>query len=134
MDVNLSGTGEDTILFANVMLFTIFLPLTVITFFLPLWNAHREMVRQKTNYEDEFSNGILRLKNQLQTSIRKETGWEEAKVAKEKIEILQVLNPQSVGYPVWPFRYNLVISLFSPQILGVVSTINGVIDMILPQP
>ena len=134
LDVNLSGTGEDTILFANVILFAFFLPLTVITFFLPLWNVHREMVRQKTNYEDEFSNEILRLKDQLRTSIRKERGWEEARVAKEKIEILQVLNPQSVGYPVWPFRYNLVISLFSPQILGIISTIIGVIEMIQPQP
>jgi intracellular septation protein A len=134
LDVNLSGTGEDTILFANVLLFAFFLPLTVITFFLPLWNVHREMVRQKTNYEDEFSNEILRLKDQLRNSIRKECGWEEAKVAKEKIEILQVLNPQSVGYPVWPFRYNLVISLFSPQILGVISTIISVIEIIPLQP
>ena len=101
---------------------------TIAIFFLPLWNVHLEMARQKVTKEDEFSNEIMRLENQLQNSIRKENGWKIAKVAKEKIEILQVINPQETGFPVWPFRFNLVISLFSPQILGVIGTLLSLFD------
>ena len=121
-------TGRDTILFANILLFVFFLPLTIASFFLPLWNVHLEMARQKVNQEDEFSSEIMKLENELRNSVLKEKGWENAKIAKEKIEVLQVLNPQITGFPVWPFRVNLVISLFSPQILGIVGTILSLFD------
>jgi hypothetical protein len=124
---NFSETGETTILFANILLILFFLPLTVIAFFIPLWNIHREMTNQKMKYEEEFSAEIMRLEEQLRSSIRKENGLEKAKIAKDKMEILQTLNPNVIGFPVWPFRYKRLFTLFSPQILGVVSTILGLL-------
>ncbi|MGB7873083.1 MAG: hypothetical protein WBL25_01775, partial [Anaerolineales bacterium] len=134
LGIDPSQTGEDTVLFANVLLILFFLPLTAITFFVPLWNVHQEMVRKKTKYEEEFSAEIIRLEDQLRDSIREEDGLEKAKIAKEKMEILQTLNPNTIGFPVWPFRYNRLLTLFSPQLLGGISTVVGIFQAIFRNP
>ena len=129
---NINETGQNTVVFANILLILFFLPLTIITFFIPLWNIHQEMTNQKMKYEEEFSTEIMRLGEQLRSSIRKENGLEKARIAKDKMEILQTLNPNVIGFPVWPFRYKRLFTLFSPQILGAVSTILGLFRTIWP--
>ena len=83
-------------------------------------------------YEEEYSAEIKRLEEQLRSAIRMENSLEKAKIAKEKIEILQVLNPNTTGFPVWPFRTKRLVALFSPQIVGAVSTILGLFRTIWP--
>ena len=99
---------------------------------MPLWSIHAEMLDQKRRHQDDYSNQVIDLEQELRTYVQQEKGLERAKTAKEKIEVLQAINPQKTGFPVWPFRANLVISLISPQIFGVVSTIVSVIEIFNP--
>lgn len=124
---------DEPILFTFLILFLIFLPLVAFVFFMPLWSIHAEMFDQKIRQQDDYSNQVRKLEQELRTNVRKEDGLSRAKLAKEKIEVLQAVNPLQTGFPVWPFRVNMVITLVSPQILGVASTIVSLIKAFLPE-
>jgi hypothetical protein len=112
-----------TILFADIGLFVAFLPLIMFAFFSPLWNIHRVMVECRRKAEDEFSSQVIRLEQQIRSYVEEDKVWEKARIAKERLEILQAVNPNKTGYPVWPFRKTILLALFSPQLLGIVSTL-----------
>lgn len=104
-----------------VILILIATPMILITFFIPLWNIHRFMVTQKRCAEDEFANNVAGLEEQIRSQINIKEGIEIAKTARDKLEIIQSINPNNTGYPVWPFRTSIVFTLFSPtfsQLLG----------------
>jgi hypothetical protein len=94
-------------------------PMIFITFFLPLWNIHRFMVASKRVAEDEFATRIAELEKQIRYYLDKDEGIDNAIIAKDKLEIVQAIDPNKTGYPVWPFRGFLLLSLFSPQILSI---------------
>ncbi len=109
---------------ANIFLFLFTLPLAAVAFFLPLWNIHCEMRRRREKYEDEFAERITKLEKKLHVSL--DSGeLEEAKFAKEEMEIVQVLHPDKIGYPLWPFDRRIMLTLLSTQIIPSISIIIG---------
>lgn len=128
---------EKLSIWANVLLFVFILPFTVLTFLSPLWNIHLEMVKQKKKHEDEYSNQVSQLEQQIRSYVLDSRNLEKAKLAKEQLEILQAIDPNKTGFPVWPFRYNIFLPLLSPQILGLVGTaisLYNTISSIQPKP
>jgi len=109
-------------------LFLVAGPLTFLTIYLALWNVHNEMVEHKRVYADKIAGQIIFLETEIFLNTKEDGDLLKAKIAKEKIEILQTLNPDKISYPVWPFKVvNTAILVFSPQILqtfaGVSTTI-----------
>lgn len=109
---------------ANIFLFLFALPLAAFAFFVPLWNIHCEMRRRREKYEDEFAIRIVRLEQKLRTSL--DSGeLNAAKLAKEEMEIVQVLHPDKIGYPLWPFDRRIMLTLLTTQIIPGLSLIVG---------
>ena len=94
-------------------------PLMLATFFVPLWNIHQLMLTGRRKAEDEFAVRVSNLEEQIRSRLDSKKGLEEAKIAKDKLDIIKVLDPNTTGYPTWPFRSTLVIALFSPQIFSI---------------
>jgi hypothetical protein len=107
---------------ANIFLFLFALPLASITFFPPLWNIHREMISRKEIYEDEFAVRLEKLEKKMQSSLDR-GDLEEAKTTKEEMEIVQVLHPDKIGYPTWPFDRRILLTLLTTQIVPAISLI-----------
>ena len=113
--------------YSALLLETIFvLPVAVLTFLLPLWDIHRYMQARKREFQDEYANRIQFYEEQVSSSLDEEGGLERAEKAKEKIAILQVaFESTRTNFPVWPFRPQIVLYLFSPQILSAIIAIIG---------
>ena len=74
----------------------------------------------KREAQDEFGNRVAMLVTRIRSRMDMEGGLDEATVAKDKLKIImETLNPDNTGYPVWPFRPAIVIKLFSPQIISI---------------
>jgi hypothetical protein len=106
----------------NAVLFLFALPLAFIAFFLPLWDIHRKMVVSKGVYEDSFAERLNTLEERIQSSLEKGT-LEEAKAAKEEMDILQAIHPDTMHYPTWPFDRRILLTLLTTQIIPAVNLI-----------
>jgi hypothetical protein len=119
--IHLPGPYSDLIpMAARVGLLLIALPLTTIAFFVPLWNIHEKMVQIKARYENEFAHHMEEVSKRILTTLDQRM-LEEAKTAKEEMEILQVIDPNTIGYPSWPFDNRILIALLLSQIIALVS-------------
>jgi hypothetical protein len=114
---------------ARVALLLLALPLTTIAFFVPLWNIHEKMVRRKARYENEFAHRMEEVSKRILTTLDQRM-LEEAKTAKEEMEILQVIDPNTFGYPSWPFDTRILIALLLPQIIALVSVAVQIIQLL----
>lgn len=104
-------------LMATTIIFVLIGPLTALTVFLPLWNIHVEMAGQKRAHEDSFAAQAMTLEQIIRSQTDEKGDLRKAETAREKLEILQTVNPEKLPYPVWPFRFtSTVLALFSPQI------------------
>jgi hypothetical protein len=115
---------------ARVALLLFALPVTTIAFFVPLWNIHEKMVQKKANYENGFARRIEQVSKRILTALDQRM-LEEAKAAKEEMEILQVIDPNTIGYPSWPFDTRILIALLLPQIVALVSVVVQIIVQLL---
>ena len=106
----------------NVGLIVFVLPLAAIAFFVPLWDIHLKMLNKRRVYEDEFAERAEKLEGKLNSSIDKGE-VDNARIAKEEIEIIQVLHPRKIGYPVWPFDRSILLAFLAPQILTILSLV-----------
>lgn len=106
-----------SIMSASIIL-AFFAPLTIIAVFTPLWQFHVVMTEQKMIYEDAFASQAMGLEKIIRDHTTEDGDLKKAETAKEKLEILQTVNPEKTPYPVWPFRFtNTILAAFSPQIL-----------------
>lgn len=106
---------------AKVFLFIFVGPLTAVVVFVPLWGIHAKMVEQKRKYENAFADQAMDLEEIIRLESTQTGNLKKAEIAKGKLEILQVLHPEKISYPVWPFRIkSTLLALFSPQILQTV--------------
>jgi hypothetical protein len=96
------------------------LPLSAIAFFGSLWSIHNKMMQKKEVYEDEFAVRSAKLELKIQTALD-QGKLEEAKSIKEEREILQVLHPDNLDYPEWPFDKRIFLTFVVPQILPFIS-------------
>lgn len=101
------------------LLFLVAGPLTMIVIFVPLWNVHLDMVEHKRAYADTFTTQLIALETEIIINTSGQGDLNSARIAKEKIEILQTVHPDKLSYPEWPFNLpQTVLTIFSPQILA----------------
>jgi hypothetical protein len=105
-----------------IFLFLFALPLAAIAFFVPLWNIHRIMVARRDVYYDTFADRVAKVEEKIQFALDKET-LDEARVAREEMEIARVLDPDKIGYPIWPFDRRILLAFLAPQIVPIASLV-----------
>jgi hypothetical protein len=111
-----------------LLIFMLGAPLTIFTVFSPLWGIHEKMEEQKKAYQDKYAAQIMELEQAIHANTRMKGNLSEARGAREKLEILQTLHPDKLGYPTWPFKFaRTVITILSPQIL---QTVIGIVTMV----
>jgi hypothetical protein len=103
---------------AGLLVFDV--PLAALAFFFPLWGIHREMVRQKELYEERFAASLAKMRQRLWSSIDTDA-FDEARTIRRQINILQLLDPDTLAYPTWPFSRRLLALYLVPQLLPLVS-------------
>lgn len=116
----------------SILLIVFIGPMALLTVFIPLWDIHREMVSEKRAYQNKFADQVRLLEAIIRTHTGESGDLDKAKIAREKLEILQMLHPNKLAYPVWPFPFApTVIAIFSPQILQTVFGIaTGIFEFI----
>jgi hypothetical protein len=106
---------------ASAAIFVVIAPLTIMTVFIPLWNIHIEMTGQKRRYGDSFAIQAMTLEQIILLHTSEKGNIKKAEIAKDKLEILQTVNPGKISFPVWPFKFTgTVLTLFSPQIIQLI--------------
>jgi hypothetical protein len=115
---------------ANVTLFFIALPLAALAFWAPLWNVHREMVEQRRKYENEFAEQVTKLQEKIRIFLDKRE-LKNAKSARDELEIQEILHPDRIGYPSWPFDRNILLRFLTPQILPFISLLSTLRDPVI---
>ena len=113
-------------LITNLALFLFVLPLAAFTFFVPLWNIHRRMLEVREEYEDKFAKRNIQLQQRIQSSLDKQD-VADATAAREEMEILQVLHPDKIGFPVWPYDRSILLKFLTPQIIPFLSLLSGLV-------
>lgn len=116
--------------FSLILLIFFFTPLIFATFFVPLWKIHHVMISSRREAEDDFATRVANLEEQIRSGIKSDADVGEAKIAKDKLEIIKVLDPNTTGYPTWPFRASLFLVLFSPQILSIAGFVLSVYQVV----
>jgi hypothetical protein len=113
-------------LITNLALFLFVLPLAAFTFFVPLWNIHGKMLEEREEYEDKFAERNTQLQQRIQSSLDKQD-VADATAAREEMEILQVLHPDKIGFPVWPYDRSILLKFLTPQIIPLLSLLSGLV-------
>jgi hypothetical protein len=114
---------------ASVALLVFVLPLATIAFFLPLWNIHCEMVRKKEEYEGEHADRIEKLEKRILAALDKGQ-LEEAKTARDEINIVRLLHPERIGYPSWPFDRRILLTFLTSQALPLLSLVVSLVTQL----
>ena len=118
----LPGISDTIRLGAAAGLLVFDVPLAALAFFFPLWGIHREMVRQKEFYEERFAACQAKMRQKLWSSIEADA-FNEARTIRRQINILQMLHPDTLDYPTWPFSRRLLALYLVPQILPLLSLV-----------
>ena len=66
----------------------------------------------------------------MQSSLDKHD-MEDAKAAREELEILQVLHPDKIMYPAWPFDRSILVKFLTPQIIPFLSLLSGLVEPLI---
>lgn len=112
---------------AGLILFDV--PLAAVAFFLPLGHIHGCMVELKEAYEDEFADRVSKLLKRIQDDLD-QGAVDDAKAAKDEMDVVQVLNPATIGYPTWPFNRRTLVLYLLPQLLPFLGLVLQVIPLI----
>jgi hypothetical protein len=116
-------------LLPDIVLFLFALPLAAVAFFVPLWNIHRKMITRRDVYSDNFADRVAKLEEKIQSALDKGT-LDGAKAAREEMEIAQVLHPDKIGYPTWPFDRRILLTFLAPQIVAISSLVVQLIQLL----
>lgn len=105
----------------SIIPLSILLLLGITAFFVPMWGVHQKMVEEKKAYQEDYARRAAKLENMIRSSIDNQEmiddqALERAKTAKAELEVLQVLHPDTIKYPVWPFDSRILIAFLAPQI------------------
>lgn len=131
---NLNFSFNPIVAYASILILILFaMPLITITFFLPLWDIHNVMKKNKRKAQDDYASRIMLLEQDIRSQIDLEGGLKEATKSRDKLVIIkETINPNIIGYPVWPFRPNILFTLFSPQIISIAGFLLSVYKTLFP--
>jgi len=100
-----------------------------LVFFLPLWRIHNVMVREKASLQDEAVSKIAPIEANLRDLVVQGVlASNEAQTLDSQLSKLRELYPKGVKYPTWPFDTNILLKLFTPQIVPVITMMVGLAD------
>ena len=105
---------------AYLALFFIILPIITTSFFAPLWDIHQQMIEKKKDIMNDFANQKEFFKQEIIANLKNENELDKAKKAKEKYEILQVIHPDKIAFPLWPFPRITFFKIFSPHFIAII--------------
>ena len=113
-----SGSIRFYSLMSSVALVLFALPLAFLVLYNTLWDIHLKMVSKAEKAEEDFALLIFGLKSEMQSSLEKHM-WEDAKTVKDKIDLAQIVNPDTIKYPTWPFDRSILLKFWTPQIVPI---------------
>jgi len=105
-------------LMSSIALVLFALPLAFLVLYTTLWDIHLKMVNEAEKTEEEFALLISGLRSEMQSAL-KDNRWEDAKTAKEKIDLAQLVDPDTIKYPTWPFDRSILLKFWTPQIVPI---------------
>lgn len=118
------GVTPSTIAANSILFFGILL--TILAFFVPLWDIHLHMVSKKEAYENEFVEQVAKLEQTMRCALLVEKNIQKAKEAKEELDMTQVIYANTRNYPVWPFDRGILLKFLTPQIVPILSLVVGI--------
>lgn len=116
-------------MFVFLAFILIILPIIAFIFFRPMWGIHRDMFKQKQRYGEEISSSIYNLRAKLLEKANNPDSLDKDEVAR-LTELLKALEERSSGdlkYPVWPFDWEILGKLITPQIISALSGLGSII-------
>jgi hypothetical protein len=113
-----SGSIRFYSLMSSVALVLFALPLAFLVLYNTLWDIHLKMVNEAEKAEEDFALLIFGLQSKMQSSLEKHM-WEDAKAVKDKLDLAQIVNPDTIKYPTWPFERSILLKFWTPQIVPI---------------
>jgi hypothetical protein len=104
--------------------------MAAVAFFHPLWSTHKEMVRVKSEMEDEAVRRIAPIEAQLREALGDEaSSGTNVKSLEERLEKLRKLYPPDLKYPGWPFSTQILLGFFSAQLVPIITVRSSILDV-----
>jgi hypothetical protein len=130
-------TGAFDLISAAYTLFVILLygiPITIFTFFVPLWSIHRTMRSERETYENNHAASIAAMREQIQ-ELLDDNQLDQAKTVQEKMKLMKTLY---IPYPTWPFNFRTkTLSFFfgavGSLLLGVLTSLEPILVLVIQQ-
>jgi hypothetical protein len=131
------STGAFDLISAAYTLFVILLygiPITIFTFFVPLWSIHRTMRSEREIYENKHAASIAAMREQIQ-ELLDDNQLDQAKTVQEKMKLIKALY---IPYPTWPFNFKTkTLSFFfgavGSLLLGVLTSLEPLLVLVIQQ-
>lgn len=105
-----------------VLGFVISILLSIIGFFMPLWDIHKQMLVKRTQYQDDLARSMNYAEQQLMESLQRRK-MSSAEMAAKELDLLQKLHPIARKYPIWPFDLNILAKVIGPSILSILGIV-----------
>lgn len=124
--VGVRNDPQDPVTIASILGLAIAIVLSIVVFFVPLWDIHLAMLAKRTRYQDDLAERMNKTEKKLQENFKKVKPDSTDSLAKE-LKTLQELHPTARKYPVWPFDWGIFVKVISPStvsILGVIFSLN----------
>jgi hypothetical protein len=111
----------------------ILLVAAMISFVLPAWKIHTEMVRVRTGFMQEANTHLLPVKKRLRELVTlNEENNSEGRQLRERLELFEKLYPEDIHFRSWPFSTQ-TLTVFSVSqvlsLLGIYSSFKDILDI-----
>jgi hypothetical protein len=124
--VGVRNDPQDPVTLVSIIGLAIASILSIVVFFVPLWDIHRAMLARRIQYQDDLAKRMNKTEKELQENFNKANPTSTDSLAKE-LKTLQELHPTARKYPVWPFDLGIFLRVISPStvsILGVIFSLD----------
>lgn len=121
-DVNWRAFREIEFIAISLMLLV-----SMMAFFWPIWDTHREMVRIGDNYHDATIKKINSLQTEILNALN-DPGADQSTLVEtleKKIESIKKIRIFDQKFPVWPFDTSILLKFTVPQVLPVLTLLAG---------
>lgn len=110
---------DPLVVFNNLALFLIAIPLATAVFFKTLWRFHKTMLHKRREYEIRQYRLFQNCLDELRSNIKRDDVV-AAKISSEKLDLIRKMDPDNIGFPVWPFNRQILVRFATPQILSII--------------
>lgn len=102
----------------------IFLILSYLSFFAPMWNIHTKMLNQKRKFQNDEVNHVANAEAKLIHLYQIENYDKDvAEALESELSITKSFYEINGNYPEWPFSFNIGLRVYAVQLFGILSLI-----------